>query len=391
MSTVNKKAVNWLIFAHFIIDCYPGFIAPMLPYITAKIGTDMSQAMVIISIANISSYFLQPVFGYWADKCNKRFFIFWGIMIASVFIPMMGLAKSYAALTIAIVLGEIGVGFFHPQSTSFVPKFCSDSQQSKWNVGCFLSMGSIGYGVGSIISTRLYDLFGEEILIFTSIIGILTALSMFVFVPKIPCRKSGIIVRFSLVSCIKNIFSLHLERILITASIIKSLIVSSYTMIMPFFWKNLGFNATKIGIISCLFLAASTAGMIVSPKLDKYIGSRNVFYVSFISILPLALITVWLINININLAVIIYSLIGFMIFLTQPINVVLSQKLLPEYTSLISGVVGGFTWGIVGVLLPLISKFAEFTGILTALIIISAIPLIFCYRLNKIPNKPIED
>lgn len=36
MNVSNKKAVNWLIFAHFIIDCYPGFIAPMLPFITAK-------------------------------------------------------------------------------------------------------------------------------------------------------------------------------------------------------------------------------------------------------------------------------------------------------------------------------------------------------------------
>ena len=82
MEQDNKKAVFWLQFAHFIIDCYPGFIAPMLPFITAKVGVEMAAAMTIISIANVSSYLLQPIFGYFADRCQKRFFIFWGIIIA---------------------------------------------------------------------------------------------------------------------------------------------------------------------------------------------------------------------------------------------------------------------------------------------------------------------
>ncbi len=386
----NKKAVYWLQFSHFIIDCYPGFIAPMLPFITAKIGVEMSAAMVIIAIANISSYLLQPVFGYLADRWQKRFFIFWGIIIASIFIPLMGYAQSFTTLTLAIVIGEIGVGFFHPQSTSFVPLFCKNTEQSKFNVGCYLSMGSVGYGVGALVSTRLYDLFGEGALIYTSIIGVLTALSMFIFVPKVSNDKSQIKQKTPILECMKDIFSHPLERVLISASIVKSVIVSSFTMIMPFYWKSIGFSATKIGIISCIFLATSTAGMIFSPKLEKHVGSRNTFYISLLSALPLAILTVWLIKVNIYLAIITYSAIGFMIFLPQPINVVMSQKLLPQYKSMISGVIGGFTWGIVGVMLPLLSLFAEKTGILQALVIISCLPIIFCYWVKAIPQKTLD-
>ena len=185
MPAPNLKAVKWLEFSHFVIDCYPGFIAPLLPFITAKIGVEMAAAMLIISIANISSYLLQPIFGYMADKSKKRFFIFWGILIASVFIPLMGYAQNFATLTIAIILGEIGVGFFHPQATSFVPIFCENSEQEKFHIGCFLSMGSVAYGIGALVSTKIYDLYGEQALIATSIAGVLTAFSMFVFVPKI--------------------------------------------------------------------------------------------------------------------------------------------------------------------------------------------------------------
>ena len=214
-----KKTVNWLIFSHFIIDCYPGFIAPLLPFIASKVGITMKDAMAIISIANISSYLLQPIFGYFSDKCRKRFFVFWGIIIASVFLPMMGLAESFLALTFAIVLGEIGVGFFHPQATSFVPKFCKNTEESTWNTGIFLSMGSIGYGVGALAATNIYEFFGEQAIMYTSIVGVLTALAMFGCVPKVSCdEEDEHKERISLMTSMRAIFSLRLERILIAAS-----------------------------------------------------------------------------------------------------------------------------------------------------------------------------
>lgn len=385
-----KKAVNWLIFAHFIIDCYPGFIAPLLPFIASKVGITMKEAMAIISIANISSYLLQPIFGYFSDKCKKRFFIFWGIIIASIFLPMMGIAESFFALTVAIVLGEIGVAFFHPQATAFVPKFCKNTESATWHTGVFLSMGSISYGVGALIGTNLYQYFGSEAILFTSVMGISTALGMFACVPKTSCEKEEIKEKISLFAAMRDIFSLRLERILIASSISKSIVVSSYTLIMPFFWKNIGLSASKIGLINCAFLVTSTLGMIAAPKFEQKIGSRNTFYFSFLLTLPLALAMVFFMKINIFAGIAVYSIIGFVIFLTQPINVVMSQKLLPKYKSTISGVVGGFTWGIVGAILPLLSWFMEKTGIMFGLIIVTLIPLIMCIWVKEIPEKPLD-
>ena len=386
-----KKAVNWLIFSHFIIDCYPGFIAPLLPFIASKVGITMKDAMAIISIANISSYLLQPIFGYFSDKCRKRFFVFWGIIIASVFLPMMGLAESFLALTFAIVLGEIGVGFFHPQATSFVPKFCKNTEESTWNTGIFLSMGSIGYGVGALAATNIYEFFGKQAIMYTSIVGVLTALAMFGCVPKVSCdEEDEHKERISLMTSMRAIFSLRLERILIAASIAKSIVVSSYTLIMPFFWKNIGLSASKIGWINCAFLATSTLGMIAAPKFEQKIGSRNTFYFSFLLTLPLSLAMVFFMKINLIVAIILYSIIGFVIFLTQPINVVMSQKLLPKYKSTISGVVGGFTWGIVGVLLPVLSFGMEKIGILNGMLFVTAIPLVMCIWVREIPEKPLD-
>ena len=132
-------------------------------------------------------------------------------------------------------------------------------------------------------------------------------------------------------------------------------------------------------------------GMILSPKIEKIVGTRNTFYIAFLSILPIAILMKFLIGVNIYAAVLIYSLIGFLAFLTQPVNVVMSQKLLPKYKSMISGIVGGFTWGVVGIMLPLLSLFAQNVGILTGLCTIACVPLIFSYWVRIIPKRPLED
>ena len=391
MIKADIKSVRWLQYAHFIIDCYPGIIAPLLPFIAVKINVPMAAAMLIISISNITSYLFQPLFGYFADRYQKRFFIFWGIILASVFIPLIGMAQNIFALTFAIILGEIGVGFFHPQGTSFLPLFCKNAEQSKLNMGIFLSMGSAGYGIGALVATRIYDLFGSESMVYLSIVGVFSAISMFLFVPKVSKDPSQKKLSIPLKECVIEIFSHKIERTLVFASIVKSMMITSFFMITPFYWKSIGFSASKIGMISCLFEITSMIGMIISPKVEKYVGTRNIFYIAFLSILPIAILMKYMVPINIYIAIFLYSLIGFLAFLTQPVNVVMSQKLLPKYKSMISGIVGGFTWGIVGIMLPLLSLFAQKVGIMTGLCTMALVPLIFCYWVKIIPQKPIED
>lgn len=372
--------------AHLVIDNYPGFIAPMLPFIAAEISIPLAKAMLVISIANLTSYLSQPVFGFFADKLTKRFFIFWGILIGSIFIPAMGFARNFVELALIIVIGEIGVGFFHPQATGLVPVFSENENSAKKNIAWFLSLGTVGYGTGALISTKLYDLFGAHSLMFTAVFGTLFAFTMFPFVPKISSKKTEEKPKVSVLRCIKDIFSHKIIKILIEASILKSLIVSSFSMILPFYWKQIGCSASTIGTLSFVFLAASTAGMILSPYIEKKIGTKPLYYLSFLSVLPLALIFMFTQKYSPVPGYVCFALIGFAAFLTVPVNVTVSQKLLPEYKNLISGVVGGFSWGIIGVILPILGMFAQKFGILHALVAITCIPFLFGHRIKLLPE-----
>ena len=90
----SKSAIVWLTAGHFICDMYGGFLNPLMPFIASKLGFTMALATVLIAITQIFSNMLQPIFGFFADNMLKRFFIFWGIILASVFIPLAASAPS---------------------------------------------------------------------------------------------------------------------------------------------------------------------------------------------------------------------------------------------------------------------------------------------------------
>ena len=103
----TKKAITWLSLGHFVCDSYTGFINPIMPFIAAKLGITMAMATLVLSISNIFSSMLQPIFGFFADNMLKRFFIFWGLILVSTFLPLTTLAPNVYILILFIILGSL--------------------------------------------------------------------------------------------------------------------------------------------------------------------------------------------------------------------------------------------------------------------------------------------
>ena len=380
----NKKAVAWLTLGHGVVDSYSGFINPILPFIVANIGTTLAAATCALSASQLFSSMMQPVFGFVADKWRKRFFIFWGIIMASVFLSLTGLVRNIWQLALCLIIGGIGVGFYHPQATGFVVRF-SGKKLAKY-MSIFIAAGTIGYSVGPIISSTITQFFGISKLPFSAIWGVLFAFAVFVCVPKVS-DKAEIKSESSFKQALKDIFSNKTIRILIMVSALKSLVASGFSVLLPFYWKDLGYNAFQIGIAVFAFLTVGALGTYVSSKYEKIIGYKNVFYTSLIVPFILTTIFAMLVKIFPVASFVIYVLTGFVTMLSVSINMVMAQKTMPQYKSMISGFIGGFSWGIVGVMLPLIGFFAQNTGIIKTLLVISAIPAVLSYFVKYLPDN----
>lgn len=379
----EKKIITSLSAGHFITDAYSGFLNPIMPFIAAKIGITMTVAALFISISNLTSSLSQPLFGFIADKWHHRFFIFWGMLFASVFLSFLGLVNNVYTLIICILLGHLGVSFFHPQATSLVSIYTKCKTNSK-DMSIFIASGTFGFSLGPAISSAISEVWGLEKLPYACILGIVFAFILLKTVPKIKIESSKT-QNVSLYKAVKVIFSNKPIAVLVTASIVKSFVVSSFSIILPFYWKTIGYSLSKIGLILFAFMLAGAFAIILSPIFEKKIGVKNVFYISLLTVSPLGIIF-YLCQGKGLIGLISFVLIGFVSFFAVPVNMSMAQRLLPDFKSMISGFIGGFSWGIIGLILPLISFISEKIGIMPILLLMTFIPFIFSYFIKYLPN-----
>lgn len=385
-SVQNKNALTWLNLAHLANDTYSGFLNPIMPFIAAKIGITMAIATVIMSIAQICASMFQPLFGFFADNMLKRVFIFWGLVFGSLFVPLAANAPNAIVLTLFVILGNLGGSFFHPQALGIISRFSKGN--FVLNMGIFISMGTIGFSLGPIISAYVGQHLGFDKIPYMSIAGLVIALFMFKYVPKI--SGTGVKVEHKeFFESFKVVLNNKYMNILMVISMMKALITNCCVILLPFLWKDMGQSPTYIGTALFLFLLMGGLSSYLSGKLEKIIGAKKVFYISMIGTLPIMFLFISTYKAHPTLSIAIFVMMGFTTMLAQPVMMVMAQRLLPEYKSIVSGFINGFAWGIVAVFLTIVGFSAQRFGITNVLMIVAFIPALTSLLIKFLPDNVI--
>ncbi len=377
----KKNPILWLEDAHFINDIYTGMLNPIMPFIAAKLSISMAFATIILSLSHIFSSLLQPIFGFFADSMVKRVFIFWGLLFTSIFISIAPAADNVYVLIFCIILGSLGSSLFHPQALGFVVKF-ADTDIAK-TMGIFIAMGSIGFSFGPLISAFVTQFWGLSHMPILCIPGIVLALLMFKFVPKLSADLS-VNNKMKFVSAFKDILINNKLKILIFIAILKTLITTSCSILMPFLWKSLGYRPFYIGCVLFGFIFAGGVGSFLSRSFEKKVGTANIFYISMISTLPLMIVFALTYRDFPIISNVIFVIIGFITMLAQPVTMVMAQNVLPQYKSIIGGFINGFSWGVVAIFMSAIGFVAQAKGIIPVLLVVSCIPVIGSSVIKKL-------
>lgn len=370
----NKKALFWLSGAHFINDIYTGVLNPIMPFIAAKIGISMSIATIILTISHIFSSLLQPLFGFFADNIVKRSFIFWGLILSSIFIPLSALAHNPFILVLFIIFGSIGSSLFHPQALGFASKFAQKDSAGK-SMAVFVAMGTLGYSMGPVVSSAITQFLGMPKMPLMTFLGIVWALIMFSFVPKLSLSEK-VVNKINFKTAFKRILTNRKLNILNVIAMLKTMIMSACFILLPFLWKNMGYKPFYIGMALFMFIFAGGIGSLISGHIEKNIGAANVFYISMISTFPLMILFILTCSSHPTLSLGIFVIMGFITMMATPVTMVMAQNVIPEYKSIISGFINGFSWGIVAIAMSLLGFIAEKFGITNVLIFVSIIPAV---------------
>ena len=369
----ERKPQIWFCAGHFINDIYTGFLNPIMPFIAEQVRISMPVATIILSCSHIFSSLLQPFFGFFADNMKKRALIFWGLICTAIFISCAPAVDNIVLMVLCIMLGSLGSSLFHPQSLGLLSKFSTSDIVR--NMGIFIACGTLGYSMGPLLSSSIAQYFGLDKMPILALLGIFWASMMFLMVPKFsnqPYTKPKI----NFIQALKDILSNRQLNILNIIAMLKSLIQTSCSILLPFLWKSMNYSKFQIGLAMFCFLFLGGISSLLSPKFEKKIGTRNVFYISMIMTLPMMIAFMLTYKTHPALSFVIYVLMGFVTMFATPITMSMAQKVLPQYKSIIGGFINGFSWGIVAIAMSIIGYIAQATSIVPVLVAIATIPAI---------------
>ena len=376
----EKKTQFWLNLAHFTNDIYTGMLSPVMPFIAAKLSFSMAVATVVLSVSHICTSLLQPAFGFFADNLRKRTFVFWGLLMSSLFIPFAPRALSVCSLILFVVLGSLGSSFFHPQALGFTIKF-SKSDVAK-NMGLFMCFGTVGFALGPVISAGITQFFGLDKISYLSVLGVCVAFSMFFFVPKIK-EERVTKTHTEFFETFKEILSNRKVNLLNLIAMLKTLVTTSSCILLPFLWKNLGHSAFYIGFALFAYNFMGGLGAFISRKIELKLGTERVFYLSMMTSFPMMATFMITYKTYPIVALCTFILMGLIQWMAVPVTMVMAQSVLPQYKSIIGGFINGFSWGVVAIVMTFVGYVAQAKGIMPVLLVVSAIPATLSYPVVK--------
>ena len=174
--------------------------------------------------------------------------------------------------------------------------------------------------------------------------------------------------------------------LLLIIAMMKSLVTNSSCILLPFLWKSIGCTPSYIGFALFLFVFAGSVGSFLSPYFEKLYGSKPVIYFSMWSSFPLMLLFARTYKTMPTISLIVFAFLGLTTMLAQPVTLVLAQKTLPEYKSIVAGFVNGFCWGTIALCLSFIGIIAEKFGIIEILVILTTIPILASYLVKHLKD-----
>lgn len=374
----NIKVIFALTLVHFTGDFYSSFINPLFPLFVMKLNLSLAQVGIISGLFRLLAFIVQPSVGYLADRYQTRAFLLSGVLLPVLFIPLSGIASSFALLLCCVALGSIGSAMFHPSVTGMVSLHAG--RNAGLSMSIFNTGGTLAFAVGPFFITAVVAAWGLNVMPATMLIGLLVWVYLWMVVPA-PASEG--MASSGLVGTLKKQFGTVWKSIFLIwlVMVLRAVVGQSFMTFMPVLLVERGYSLVSGGVMITLFTLAGTISGLLAGFMADRAGSRPIFLAAHLLMTPALLIMLSLPGAWIYGGV---FLAGFMVLATLPLGVTLAQELAPGGRSMVSSLMMGLAYGLGGALAPLIGKLADLysvTGVLQAVSFtpLAAIPLILMF------------
>ena len=173
---MKYRLVSLLSLGHLIADMTQGAIPVMLPFLIAEHHLSYTSAAGIVFAGTVVSSLVQPLFGHFADRLSKPWFIPTGALIAGLGIALTGVVPSYRLVLLVVAVSGIGVAAYHPEAARTVNYVAAENKVTAMSV--FGIGGQAGFAIGPLLTTALLIWWGLNGTLFLAlpavVVGILS-------------------------------------------------------------------------------------------------------------------------------------------------------------------------------------------------------------------------
>jgi len=332
---------------HALVDGVAMLIEPLWPELRRSLELSERELFLLFAVTAVAPNFSQILFGFVQDRYGSRYLVWLGPAVAAICLTAIGLPASAAGLGLLLAVGYTAIGSFHPEGAVFAGELLP--QQRTRAIALFMFGGTMGLGLGPMLSGNFVEAFGVRALVWLALPA-LVAVAAIQHAARRAVAESVMPARAALGHAAEPLAArIKLAALLLLVCSLRVVPNTGMTRALAFTLEQRGLGTDVIGNVQSLFLICGSLGiLLVGSRFGHGFERRLIVWSSLASIPLLGLLAIpacptWL------LAMLLVPT-GLVLVGTTPAMVSYAHQLFPRDAGMASALTMGLSWGTSGLI-----------------------------------------
>lgn len=348
---------------HFAVDWCQGAVPALLPYFILQYDLSYREAATLIFANMMVASVIQPVFGYYADKVSKPWFVPLGPLLAGASVVWIGFSTSYASLFAAAMMCGLGSSLFHPEGALMVNRIAGGEKGRA--LGSFSVGGNAGFAIGPAAAGLCAYGIGIEGLALFGVVNAAIAAAIFLCMPRAlrAAAQSEAAAKKQRGAAENDWASFGKLSVIILARALGFTLCNTF---IPLYWIHVlgtdeGAGSTALSILFTVGACLTYGGGLLADRFSM----RTIIRGAFLVMIPAMFLLTNSTDVTVATALLLPAAAA--IFMPYSPIVVLGQTYLAKNAGFASGVTLGLTTTLGGLFAPAVGWAADLWGLQNAL------------------------
>ncbi len=343
---------------HFTVDWFTTFLIPLLPLIATKFSLQEGTAAFISGTMMVIASLMQPIGAFLGARINVQTIEIAGVLLAAVFMSLMGLASNVWILLVFLVLANFGNAIFHPNAAGYVGRIPFRKKNTAMSI--FSIGGTLGRAIAPIVVVGYVTAFGMKNMYFLILTGVVMAVLTAVYLIPGGIRRIRVERKREKFS-FGEAFKISGVKRLMFLILFRTLAIRSFFNLVPLYLVFIGFHLVLGGFFLTFSALAGVVGNYLGAIFADRLGPKKVNVVSLFAAVPFAFL--FMLGVNSYFMLAMYTLMTFFASFGLAINISYMQGFLPEHKEAASSMAMGIPAGVAGVTFMGLSLLVNFVGL----------------------------